>query len=80
MDTKEYGLKIEPKQNQELEEFKMEMFTDSDYAGDAETRISITGYCLFLQGVAISWRSKSQKSVTLSSSEAEYLALSEAAK
>ena len=31
-------------------------------------------------GVPISWRSKGQKSVTLSSSEAEYVALSEAAK
>ena len=31
-------------------------------------------------GVPVSWRSKSQKSVSLSSSEAEYIALSEASK
>ena len=32
---------------------KMQIYSDSDYAGDAETRISVTGYCLFLQGVPI---------------------------
>ena len=56
------------------------MYTDSDYAGDKETRIRVTGYILFFMGVPIIWKSKSQKSVTLSSSEAEYVALSEAAK
>ena len=56
------------------------MYTDSDYAGDKSTRISVTGYILFFMGVPIIWKSKSQKSITLSSSEAEYVALSEAEK
>ena len=56
------------------------MYTDSDYVGDKSTRISVTGYILFFMGVPIIWRSKSQKSIMLSSSEAEYVALSEAAK
>ena len=56
------------------------MYTDSDYAGDKSTRISVTGYNLFFMNVLIIWKSKSQKSITLSSSEAEYVALSEAAK
>ena len=56
------------------------MYTDSDYAGDKETRISVMGYILFFMGVPIIWKLKSQKSVTLSSLEAEYVALSEAAK
>ena len=55
-------------------------YSDSDFGGDKETRISITGFILYLMGVPISWQSKGQKSVTLSSSEAEYVALSEAAK
>ena len=55
-------------------------FSDSDYATDKETRISIAGFVLYLMGVPISWKSKGMKSVTLSSSEAEYVALSEAAK
>ena len=56
------------------------MFTDSDFGGDKDTRISITGYILYVLGVPVSWKSKSQRSVTLSLSEAEYVALSEAAK
>ena len=80
LDTEDYGLHIDPIKNDDAGIFNMEVYSDSDYAGDAETRISITGYCLFLQGVPICWRSKSRKSVTLSSSEAEYIALSEAAK
>ena len=79
IDTKEYGLKIEPKID-ELTNWKMVMYTDSDYAGDKDTRISVTGYILFLCGVPIAWKSKAQKSVSLSSSEAEYVALSEAVK
>ena len=55
-------------------------YSDSDFGGDKETRISVAGFILYLMGVPISWRSKGQKSVTLSSSEAEYVALSEAAK
>ena len=56
------------------------LFSDSDWAGDKETRMSVTGYCVFLQGCPITWKSKGQTSVTLSSSEAELMALSEATK
>ena len=55
-------------------------FSDSDYATDPETRISISGFILYFMGVPISWRSKGQKSVTLSSTEAEFVAMSECAK
>ena len=55
-------------------------YTDSDWAGDKDTRISVSGYVIFLLGVPVSWKSKGQRSVTLSSSEAELVALSEAAK
>jgi len=58
----------------------MTVFSDSDYAGDSETRINVTGFCVFLMGAPISWKSKAQRNVTLSSSEAEFVALSEAAK
>ena len=56
------------------------MFSDSDYATDPETRISVSGFVLYVCGVPVSWASRGQKSVTLSSTEAEYVALSEAAK
>ena len=56
------------------------MYSDSDWAGDKDTRKSVTGFLIFLNGVLIVWRSKSQKAVALSSSEAELYACAEAAK
>jgi hypothetical protein len=49
----------------------MRIFTDSEYAGDKETKISVSGYIIFLLGVTILWELKAQKLVTLSSAEAE---------
>jgi hypothetical protein len=42
--------------------------------------VSVTGFIIYLLKVPIFWRSKSQKGVTLSSTEAEYVAISEAVK
>ena len=80
MDTKHLSLKMEPKMDKEGTGWSIVAFSDSDYAGDSETRISVAGFILYLLGVPISWKSKGQKGVTLSSSEAELVALSEAAK
>jgi hypothetical protein len=55
-------------------------YCDSNWAVDAETRISVTGFIIYLLGVPICWRSKGQKGMTLSSSEAEYVVISEAVK
>ncbi|KAJ6095264.1 Reverse transcriptase RNA-dependent DNA polymerase [Penicillium sp. IBT 16267x] len=50
-------------------------FTDSDWAGPhAEARLSTSGYLFKLAGAAVSWQSKKQTSVALSSTEAEYMA------
>ena len=78
LDTKEYCLKLQP--INETKNWNLVSYCDSDWAGDAETRISVTGFIIYLLGVPICWRSKGQKSVTLSSSEAEYIAISEAVK
>ena len=56
------------------------VYTDSDYAGDRDTRVSVTGYIMYVRGVPVCWKSKGQRSVTLSSTEAEFVALSEAVK
>jgi hypothetical protein len=53
-------------------------YSDADWAGDIETRRSTSGYVFVLNGSCISWRSKKQRTVALSSTEAEYMALSEA--
>ena len=49
---------------------------DADWAGDADTRKSTTGYVNLLNGAAISWKSKRQSVIALSSAEAEYVAAS----
>ena len=78
LDTEGYGLKLKPQKQEET--WRLIAYTDSDWAGDQETRISVSGYVLYFASVAIAWRSKGQKCVTLSSSEAEYVALSECVK
>jgi hypothetical protein len=78
IDTKNFFLQIKP-------EFRggnwnLRVLCESDWAGDSETRISVTGFISYLMNIPVCWRSKSQKGVTLSSSEAEYVALSKAVK
>jgi histone deacetylase 1/2 len=51
-------------------------YVDSDYASDKSTRKSTTGYLLTMGGCLVSWSSKAQPAVTLSSTEAEYVAAS----
>jgi len=80
LDTKEYGLKVEPKIEECNKSWTITVFLDSDYASDNGTRISVTGFCTFLLRVPIIWKSKSQKNMTLSSSKVEFVALLEAAK
>ena len=55
-------------------------FSNSDFAGDLVSRRSTSGFILYVLGVTVSWQSKSQNSGSLTSSEVEYVALSEAVK
>jgi hypothetical protein len=80
LDTRNLGLKIEPKAQNNDDDWVMVVYTDSDYAGDKDNRISVSGFIIFLLGVPIMWRSKAQRSVSLSSAEAEFCSLSDAAK
>lgn len=59
---------------------QLQSFTDSDHAGDLDKQRSTTSYAFTFAGAAISWASRLQHSVALSSAEAEYLALSEGAR
>lgn len=53
-------------------------YADSDWANDRNDRKSITGYTFKLFGCNISWSTRKQHTVSLSSTEAEYLAVTQA--
>ena len=55
-------------------------YSDTDWAGDVETSCSTTGYAIFLGNGIVSWLSRRQRRVTLSSTEAEYCGMTETAK
>ena len=55
-------------------------YVDADWAGCVVDRRSYTGYTFILANSAISWNSKKQRTVALSSTEAEYMGLAEASK
>ena len=55
-------------------------YSDADHAGDIETRRSTSGYIFKYNDGIISWSSERQKSVSISTMEAEYIAASEATK
>jgi len=55
-------------------------FSDSDHASDPEKRRSVTGNVVMLAKAAVLWTSHAQKTVANSSTEAEYMAVSDCAK
>ena len=55
----------------------LEAYTDADYAGSIVDRRSTTGYCTFLGGNLVTWRSKKQNVVARSSAEAEFRAMAQ---
>ena len=55
-------------------------FVDSNWAGDLDRRRSTSGYVYTLFGAAVSWMSKRQPMIALSTIEAEYMAATHASK
>ncbi|KAJ9547861.1 LOW QUALITY PROTEIN: hypothetical protein OSB04_020404 [Centaurea solstitialis] len=53
---------------------EMVAYTDNNYARDLDDRRSTSGYVFMLSGGAVAWASKKQPMVTLSTTEAEYVA------
>lgn len=58
----------------------LEAYTDADLAGDVDSRKSISGYVTTFAGKAVSWQSKLQKCVALSTTKVEYITATEACK
>ena len=71
--TTALGLLYQPNDSRELCGY-----SDADWAGDSSDRKSTSGYVFMMSGSAVSWRSKKQSCVALSTAEAEYMALSSA--
>ncbi|GKB66448.1 retrovirus-related pol polyprotein from transposon TNT 1-94 [Tanacetum coccineum] len=61
-------------------EVVLEGFSDSDYGGSLDSGKSTTGYVFTVGGTAVSWMSRIQKCVAMSTIEAEYMAIAEAGK
>ena len=78
LSTKYYGLQFELMKD--IKKWALKALSDSDFASDKETRISIFGYIIYFCGIPIAWRSKGMKSVVLSTTETEDMALSEVVK
>jgi hypothetical protein len=72
--TREYGIVFG---NGDLD---LQGYVDADYAGELDTRRSTTGYVFMLSGGAISWSSRLQTTVAVSTVEAEYMGAASAVK
>jgi len=74
-------LGIEYHSNHEPNESRIQFtgWTDADFANDPRDRISVSGYVYKLGNGTITWSSKKQNAVSLSSTEAEYMAMAHAA-
>lgn len=57
-----------------------EVFVDADWAGDVKGRKLTSGYVVLMGGAAVSWCSRKEEVVALSSAEAEYISLCSATK
>ena len=78
LSTKEHGLEFGLRKD--MKKWALKALSDSDFASDKETRISVFGYIIYFCGIPNAWRSKGMKSVVLSTTKAEYMALSEVVK
>ena len=75
--TSEYGITFQRGTSSSI---SLEVFAGADYASKATDRRSVPGGVIMFGGASVCWFSRTQKSVTLSTSEAEYVALGDAVK
>ena len=78
LEMKTLGLRMVPVFKDDI--WKLEALSDSDFANDKDTRYSVYGHMIYFCGIPVVWKSKSMKSVVLSTTEAEYVAVSEVVK
>lgn len=76
--TANYGLCFTRNNGKRELQLHLEIFSDASWGNDLETRRSTSGMVVKFNGNIVSWSSRKQKTVALSSTEAEYMAASEA--
>lgn len=64
----------------DLTKYGLVGYAYSNYAGDPEDRKSVMGYCFFFNGALATWSSKKQRTVSMSTTKAEYIALEHGAR
>src|SRR3984957_7798873 len=71
-----FGINNSTNNSDSLTTFNLVAYSDANWTGDLENRKSTTGTIIKFNGDVISWLSKKQSTIALSSAEAEYMALS----
>ena len=72
--TIDFGLRFEA-----ADDFQLHGYSDADWAGCKDTRKSTSGQVFSIGNCTVSWRSRKQSIIALSTTEAEYVALCDAA-
>ena len=76
--TLNFGLKFTTSENDDENGDELYGYSDANWAGDVDSRRSTSGYVFKVANSTVRWCSKKQASVTKSTTEAEYVALSQA--
>ena len=63
LSNKGYGLKFELRKD--MMKWALKALSDSDFASNKETRISVFGYIIYFCGIPIAWRSEGMKCCTV---------------
>jgi len=77
---KNMGLKYDNNNNNNNNNVSISGYCDADWGSEKSDRKSLTGYCTFINKNLISWATRKQQTVALSSAEAEYMGISELVK
>ena len=76
--SQEKGIVLRP--DRKSVTLNLKIFVDAEFAGDQDNRRSIMGRIIYFNEAPIGWNSKAMNSVTLSSTEAEYISMLEGLK